>query len=55
MAHDFDFRVGRGHLKGHGLRGLVALGLWLLVRGAIVVILVMVAKPSISHVLAMWR
>jgi hypothetical protein len=55
MVHDFDFRVGRGHLKGHGWRGLCAFGLWLVVRGTVVVIAVLVAKPSIAAVVAVWR
>lgn len=55
MANDFDFRVGRRHLKGHGSRGLIALGLWLFVRGAVIVIVVIASKPSIAYIITTWR
>jgi hypothetical protein len=27
MSHDFDFKTGKGHYRGRGIRGLVALAI----------------------------
>lgn len=47
MANDFDFRAGNKHFRGNGWRGLVALGLWLIVRGTIFVVAI-IASPTSS-------
>ena len=52
MASDFDFTLGRDHLRGSGWRGLVALGFVLTMRReAIVVILAFSVKPLYAWVL----
>lgn len=55
MAHDFDFRTGNRHFRGHGWRGLVALALWLFCRGAVVAVAILAAKPIVTYALGLWR
>ena len=46
MIVDYDFTLGRKHLRGAGWRGLVALGLLFAVRAAVLSIIVFSAKPT---------
>ena len=45
MVIDYDFRLGRSHLRGKGWRGLMALGLVVMLRAAMVGIVAISAKP----------
>lgn len=55
MANDFDFRAGNKHFRGNGWRGLVALGLWLIVRGTIFVVAIIASKPTVTYLFGFWR
>jgi hypothetical protein len=46
MVIDFDFRLGKSHLRGNGWRGLAALAIVLTVRAAIVGAIVFSARPG---------
>jgi hypothetical protein len=45
VVADYDFQLGKDHLRGNGWRGLVALGFVLTRRGTIVAALAISAKP----------
>jgi hypothetical protein len=53
VVTDFDFTLGKDHLRGSGWRGLIALGFALTIRrGAVVAILALLVKPAnawLSH------
>jgi hypothetical protein len=55
IANDFDFRAGNKHFRGNGWRGLVALGLWLIVRGTIFVVAIIASKPTVTYLFGFWR
>jgi hypothetical protein len=42
---DFDFALGRNHLRGTGWRGLTALAILLTLRAAVLVIIAVSAQP----------
>jgi hypothetical protein len=46
MVIDFDFRLGKSHLRGNGWRGLAALAIVLTVRAAIVGAIAFSARPG---------
>ena len=46
MVMDYDFRLGRNHLRGNGWRGLAALALVLTLRAAIVGAIAFYAIPG---------
>lgn len=46
MVIDYDFRLGRSHLRGNGWRGLAALALVLTLRAAIVGAIAFYATPG---------
>jgi hypothetical protein len=43
---DYDFRLGKSHLRGKGWRGLAALAMVLTVRAAIVGTIAFSARPG---------
>jgi len=43
---DYDFRLGKSHLRGNGWRGLAALVLVLILRAAIVGAIAFSARPG---------
>jgi hypothetical protein len=43
---DYDFRLGKSHLRGNGWRGLAALAIVLTVRAAIVAAIAFSARPT---------
>jgi hypothetical protein len=43
---DYDFRLGKSHLRGNGWRGLAALAIVLTVRAAIVGAIAFSARPG---------
>jgi hypothetical protein len=43
---DYDFKLGRSHLRGNGWRGLLALVLVLTLRAAIVGTIAISARPG---------
>jgi hypothetical protein len=45
---DFDFRIGRGHYRGRGTRGLVALALVQLPRAAFLGTGIALASPGLT-------
>ena len=46
MTVDFDFTLGKQRLRGVGWRGLVALGITLVFRAAVLAIIVISAKNA---------
>jgi hypothetical protein len=46
VAIDYDFKLGRNHLRGNGWRGLAALVVVLTLRAAIVGTIVITARPG---------
>jgi hypothetical protein len=46
MVVDYDFRLGKNHLRGNGWRGLAALVIILALRATIIVAIVFSANPS---------
>jgi hypothetical protein len=46
VVGDYDFRVGKSHLRGKGWRGLVALGFVMTPRAATIGVLAVAAKPT---------
>ncbi len=46
VVGDYDFRLGKSHLRGKGWRGLVALGFVMTPRAATIGVLAVAAKPS---------
>jgi hypothetical protein len=42
---DYDFQLGRNHLKGSGWRGLTALSIVVALRAGIIVIFAVSARP----------
>jgi hypothetical protein len=47
MLTDYDFRLGKNHLRGKGRRGLIALAMKLTSSTATVGILAIPAKPAV--------
>jgi hypothetical protein len=45
MVLDFDFKLGRSHLRGNGWRGLIALGIVVVLRAATLAAIVISARP----------
>ena len=45
---EYEFRIGRSHLKGSGWRGLAALGFVLVFRAAMVLGLAFAARPGVD-------
>ena len=43
---DYDFRVGKNHLRGTGPRGLAALAIVVTVRAALVGMIAVSARPA---------
>jgi hypothetical protein len=43
------------NFRGHGWRGLVALGLWLIVRGAVFVVAIFASKPTAAYLIGLWH
>ena len=43
---DYDFRLGKNHLRGNGWRGLAALVIILSLRATIIAAIVFSAKPG---------
>jgi len=46
VAIDYDFKLGRNHLRGNGWRGLAALVVVLTLRAAIVGTIAITARPG---------
>jgi hypothetical protein len=46
VATDYDFKLGKSHLRGNGWRGLAALVLVLTLRAAIVGTVAVSARPG---------
>ena len=46
VVGDYDFRLGKSHLRGKGWRGLVALVFVMTLRTATIGILAVAAKPA---------
>jgi hypothetical protein len=46
VVADYDFRLGKNHLRGKGWRGLMALVIMLIFLGAITWILTIPVKPA---------
>jgi hypothetical protein len=46
VATDYDFKLGKSHLRGNGWRGLAALVLVLTLRAAIVGTIAVSARPG---------
>jgi hypothetical protein len=46
VVGDYDFRLGKSHLRGKGWRGLVALGFVMTPRAATIGVLAVAAKPA---------
>ena len=46
VVGDYDFRLGKSHLRGKGWRGLVALGFVMTPRSATIGVLAVAAKPT---------
>jgi hypothetical protein len=46
VAIDYDFKLGRNHLRGNGWRGLAALVLVLTLRAAILGMIAISARPG---------
>jgi hypothetical protein len=46
VVGDYDFRLGKSHLRGKGWRGLVALGFVMTPRAATIGVFAIAAKPS---------
>jgi len=56
MVIDFDFRLGRSHLRGNGWRGLTALGIVLALRAATLAVVVVSARPAGDGLIRLlWR
>ena len=51
MAIDYDFRLGRSHLRGQGWRGLAALGIVLTLRTAMVGSFAILAKTACTYLI----
>jgi hypothetical protein len=43
---DYDFRLGKSHLRGNGWRGLAALAIVLIARAVIVGAIAILARPG---------
>jgi hypothetical protein len=50
MIVDYDFMLGKQRFRGVGWRGLVALGITLMVRAAVLAIIIISAKNASSWV-----
>ena len=48
MIVDYDFMLGKQRFRGVGWRGLVALGITLMVRAAVLAIIIISAKNASS-------
>jgi hypothetical protein len=46
MIVDYDFTLGKQRLRGVGWRGLVALGITLILRAAVLAVIVITAKNA---------
>ena len=46
VVGDYDFKLGKSHLRGKGWRGLVALGFVMTPRAATIGVFAIAAKPS---------
>jgi len=51
MVIDYDFRLGKSHLRGNGRRGLAALGIVLTLRAAMVGTVAISARPAAAYLL----
>lgn len=55
QEQDFDFRIGRGHYRGRGSRGLIALAIVHLPRAALFGSGVAVATPAVAWLVQLLR